>query len=313
MSTPIAAALTYIGISKEVTLGTPVAAPAFFIPANQPQPEQIHERIRDEAYDNNISAIRGVYDGVADSTFDFDGPLYPDAFGYLLAATGLTDTKTGTGPVVHTFKLAAGANQPPSYTLYHFNGVEVRAYPGMMLDSLEVKIGATGMVTYSAKWKGWKSSTVTTPSAAFTAVKPFVGWQGALTIGGATVDRLMEETITITRGVDTIHTINGSQSPSTTFAGQLTVTRHQVFLFADNTEWNHLVNNDQNAVVTTIQQPAAGPSLVLTSTVTAWMKAPSARGQGAIMQLEADLECVQNATDGGPIAAVLTNSIATAY
>lgn len=86
----------YVGIAKESTQGTYVT-PAFYLPCQKIDAEDVFIEIRDESYRNNDTLIQGIYQGPGDSTFSIDMMAYPDALGYILRGIVGPDTVTTTG------------------------------------------------------------------------------------------------------------------------------------------------------------------------------------------------------------------------
>src|SRR5437764_8905162 len=94
---PLLAQTTYIRYAKETVQGTPVAA-TLDIPVTKHSGADSPTYIKDQSMVNNIGKVRGIYQGVWDSEFSFDGHLYPEVIGPLLVHCGLADTVSGTAP-----------------------------------------------------------------------------------------------------------------------------------------------------------------------------------------------------------------------
>lgn len=307
------ARLGHLGLAKEVTQGTPVV-PAFFVPYRSVSPETTFNPIRDESVRANSSVLQGLYQGAGESTFGFGGHPHMDTFGHLLAAIGLVDTvgATSGGRTAHTMK--ATAAQPPSYTITDFDVVEARAYPGMMLDELGLKVDVKGAVDYDAKWKGWPSAAAATPVPSFTAEEPLIGWELTFTAGGASSTRVQSAEWTLARGVEVIHGSDGNQSPRETFADGLQCDLKASVLFEDLTDYNRFLSYATHAVVGAITQPVARGDSALTLTMTSAVCHKAAQGRdGKYVTLDLELSGVYNVTDAGPVQALLRSTRATAF
>ncbi len=310
--------LQYIGLMKETVLGTyaaPSGAGSLFLPYDgAPKPHDVIEYITDDAVDANVSRLRAVYQGNKDAEFSWDGKLYPEAVGPFLVALGLADTVTGAGPYTHTHKVPAAGTQPPSYSITDYDGVNPRGWPGAMLDQLQIKVPATGPVTYTVDWKGWPSATQSAPTVAEPTSSAFLTWQNQLTIGGVASTRLISGDITFKRNAETIHTAQNSQAPKTTWASAFEVDASAKLLYEDTSDLTRYLTNTQPTVVWTMTQPGGGSSPVLTITFTkaAWTDGAVDKS-GKYTMLDVKWSGVYNATDGGPVSATLLNGVSTAY
>lgn len=307
------ARLGHIGLAKEVTMGTPVV-PAFFLPYRSASPETVYNPIRDESVRANSSVLQGLYQGHGESTYGFGGHPHMDTFGHLLAALGLVDTVGATtgGRTAHTLKATAAA--PPTYTITDYDAVEARAYPGMGLDELSIKVDVKGAVDYDAKWKGWPSAAASTPVPSFTSEEPLIGWQLAFTAGGASTTRVQSAEWTFSRGVEIIHGSDGNQSPRETFADGLQANLKCSVLFEDLTDYNRFLSYAPHAISGAIAQPVARGDSSLTLTMSSAVCHKASQGRdGKYVTLDLELDGVYNVTDAGPVQAVLRSTRATAF
>jgi Phage tail tube protein len=307
--------LGWSGLAKEVVEGTALD-PTVFIPFTRFIAEDIPNYVRDESIAASATLVRGVYQGEFDSTVDHECHAYPSAIGPLLVAAGFVDTITGAGPsYTHTFKLSSSAAQPPSYTWTDWNRAVYRQYPGCRLDELVITVDARGATKLQSKWKGWKSVIAgDTPTPTFSAAIPFLNWQTALSIGGAPDAKMISAALTVKRATEAIHTLRNNQSPYTDFAGPVEADWKLKVVFEDETEWTHLLSNDQPAIQLVITSVTGTPAPVFTlqSDTAPWVKAPIDRTQ-KFMQLDADIVGSLNATDNGPVMFVLVDGHTPAY
>jgi hypothetical protein len=306
--------LAFVGLGKETVQGTAVPA-TIYVPVDKSSLKamDVPAYVEDDSLDGNIGKIRGGYQGELKSTVDWTGMAYPDLVGNWLVAAGLADTISGAGPYTHAFKVPAAGTVPPSYTITVYNVAETRQYPGCMLDQVEWTIDAKGAVKVALKWLGWPSTTTTKPTPTWPAIAPWQGWQASLSIGGSANAKVLSGKIAIQRTPTDIRTMANVQAPYNIFPDAISATEKWKFAFLDTVDWTHIMSNDQPAVVATLTAPSAGPVLVLTSTKTLWKAAPVDFSNPYVEVGDADITCITNATDIGPIAALLANSVSTAY
>jgi hypothetical protein len=306
--------LGHVGWAKEVTPGTYVA-PTLFIPYTASNPEDVLEYVNDESADANGTHVRGVYQGVKDSTFDLSGNLYPEVIGALMVCLGLADTVTGAGPYTHTFKMPAAYVVPPSASLTDFNTVEARGYPGQKLSELKVVTDAKGTAKYTSAWMGFPSAAQSTPTPSYPATpSSLMGWETAVTVGGTASDRNINTEITVKRNVEAVHSQNGVQAPREMLADAIEASFSCKSIFDASTDFNHLLSNDQPALQVAITTPGGGSNPVLTlkmSKVSVSKAKVDRSGKYAVLDWSGD--GIYNATDAGPIQATLLNAVSTQY
>jgi hypothetical protein len=218
----------------------------------------------------------------------------------------------GAGSYNHKFRLTAA--QPPSYSITDYDGYETLGYPGMMEDQLDLTIDAKTMVKAATQWKGWPAASQSQPTPSWPALPPGLGWEASYTIGGVAVTRIVSMGLTAKRSAEPIHTSQGLQTPFNVFAAELEASMKIKGLRLDDTERNHVLNNDQPTFVASITSPSGSPAPVLTITATksAWKKAPTDRS-GKYMQGDYTVDLVTNTTDSGPFQVRLANGVSTAY
>jgi hypothetical protein len=234
---PKATQLSFLGIAKEVTPGTPVAA-SNFIPVTQITPKDNLTLLDDKGY---RGALVDVYDqiaGVLSGTLDFDGDVFPDTVGFALAGVLGDVTTTGaSAPFTHAFAvLNSGSGQPPSYTLNDNYVAGNRQYPGARFSEVGFKFSADGLLTYSAKATTFGSATASAPTTSFTSIPPMVGWQGVAQIGGVTQAGLIDGEVTIKRSVTVVNTVDGTQAPAQLWSGPVQVDGKATLVMEDDTQ-----------------------------------------------------------------------------
>ena len=313
---------SYLGIAKEVTKGTPVAATDFIPVAKDAlKPQDIIDPLYDQGLRGSNVLNYNYIPGRTRSTFDFGGAVFADTVGYALA--GLLGSVTTTGasaPYTHTISLlnstTSGADaQPISYTLTDFYAVNVRQYPGCQFSDFSLRFNADGMLEYDAKTTGWASATTSDPTPSFSTVLPTPVWRGTVSIGGSAVSTAMTGNIDMTRPVTPVYGISATQNPYNIFLGPLEVTGKITFLMENDTELTRFLNNSQPAIVLNWAYGAGASAVQIQATITkgAYTAAVIERGEDFV-QVSIDLNAQSNTTDAGstggfaPIKWVLQNA-----
>ena len=313
---------SYLGIAKEVTKGTAVAA-TDFIPVGKDtiKPQDIIDPLYDQGLRGSNVLNYNYIPGRTRSTFDFGGAVFADTIGYALAGImGEVATSGASAPFTHTISLlnASGTGsdaQPISYTLTDFYAVNVRQYPGCQFSDFSLRFNADGMLEYDAKTTGWASNTTTVPVPSFSTVLPTPVWRGTVTIGGSSVATAMTGNIDMTRPVTPVYGISNTQNPYNIFLGPLEVTGKITFLMEADTELTRFLNNSQPAIVLNWAYGAGASALQIQATLTkgAYTAAVIERGEDFV-QVSIDLNAQSNTTDAGssggfsPIEWVLQNA-----
>lgn len=313
---------SYLGIAKEATKGTAVAA-TDFIPVGKDtiKPQDIIDPLYDQGLRGSNVLNYNYIPGRTRSTFDFGGAVFADTIGYALAGImGEVATSGASAPYTHTISLlnASGTGsdaQPISYTLTDFYAVNVRQYPGCQFSDFSLRFNADGMLEYDAKTTGWASNTTSVPTPSFSTVLPTPVWRGTVSIGGSSVATAMTGNIDLTRPVTPVYGISATQNPYNIFLGPLEVTGKITFLMEADTELTRFLNNSQPAIVLNWAYGAGASALQIQATLTkgAYTAAVIERSEDFV-QVSIDLNAQSNTTDAGasggfaPIEWVLQNA-----
>lgn len=247
---------SYLGIAKEVTKGTPVAATDFIpVAKDSIKPVDVIDPLYDQGLRGSNVLNYNYIPGRTRSTFDFGGAVFADTIGYSIAGLlGAVATTGVSAPYTHTVSLlnslTSGTDtQPISYTLTDFYAVEVREYPGCQFSDFSLKFNADGLLEYDAKTTGWLSNTTSDPTPTFSTLLPTPVWRGSVTIGGSSVSTSMTGNIDMTRPVTPIYGISNTQQPYQVFLGPLEVTGKVTFVMEDDSQLLNYLNNTQPALV----------------------------------------------------------------
>ena len=256
---PVASALSYLGIAKETTKGTAVAA-TNYLPVLTITPQDKVTYLPDKSMRGSMVEMYDDVLGVTASDFGYGGPVYGDSVGWALA--GVTgDVVTGavvSGVSPHVMSVKNNG-QPSAYTLADYYGLtQARAYAGQQFSEVALKYNADTLFTYTAKSSGWASTLVTKPTAAFTAVQAAPTWAATATIAGSASLLVETAEITLKRPVSIIHTAANTQLPQAAFSGPLSVAGKMTLLMPDDAELNRYLNGTQTVVVLDFTTGTAG-------------------------------------------------------
>lgn len=316
---------SYVGIAKEVTKGTAVAA-TDFIPVAKDSLKPVD--VIDPLYDTGLRGSNVVnynyIQGRTRSTFDFGGAVFADTIGYPIAGLmGAVATVGASAPYTHTVSLlnslTSGTDtQPISYTMTDFYAVNVRQFPGCQFSDFSLKFNADGMLEFDTKSTGFASNTTTDPTPSFSTVLPTPVWQGTVSIGGSAVAYSMEGNIDMSRAVTPIYGISQTQDPYQVFLGPLEVTGTIKFIMTADTELTRYLTNSQPAIVLNWAYGAGASAVQIQATISkgAYVAAAIDRGDDFV-SVTVELNGQANTTDAGssggysPIKWVLQNAKAS--
>ncbi len=306
--------LTKIGVARESSWGA-ADAPQVLLPVEPPSITEPYEQILDNLQRGLYAADFGAYQGAGHVEMSLSGQFYPEEVGFLLTAM-IGSPSSGTSvPYEHDFTMAT--SQPPSLAIQdegavYKSGATKRRYTGMLPSSLVFSFSsAEGVLAWSADLTG-KLGTAPGSGAIPSAVgtSPFLGWQGALTIGSANT-RLIDAEITLEREVEMRHGSDGTQYAVAGYSGALTATATMTLDAIDNTELDYVLGHSSNTVVLTFSYGAgnAERSIAFTMTKFNWGEAPAELDRsGVFVTLGISGRALYNDTDAGPIAVTLKNA-----
>jgi len=308
---------SFLGIAKETTFGTAVAATAY-LPVKSMKPKDKLALLDDAGMRGSMVDSYGKIAGPVFAEYDFEGDVFPDTVGYALAGVLGDVTVTGaSAPYTHAMAvLNSGTGQPPSYTLSDYYAIATRQFAGVKFSEVGIKFAGDGLLTYSAKAVSLASATTSAPTPSYTAVAPLAGWVGAVTIGGSGNLTLIDGECTIKRPVAVMHTVDGTQAPYALWSGPVTVSGKMNLVMEDDTQLLNYLNNSQPSLDINYAQ-GAGASAVqvkLHMTKAAYGSAEIERGKDYI-GLSVDFEAIANTTDVGgsggysPIKVTLQNAL----
>jgi hypothetical protein len=316
---------SYVGIAKETTKGTAVAATDYLLLNKDAfKPQDIIDPLYDKGLRGSAVENYNYIPGRTRSEVGYGGSVFADGIGYAL--TGLMGACATTGasaPFTHTISLKNSLSattdiQPLSYTITDFYAAAVRQYAGQQFTDFNLKFSADGMLEYDAKSTGFISATTTAPTPTFSTVLPTPVWQGTVSIGGSSVSNAMEGNISLKRPVTPIYGISNTQNPFQVFVGALEVTGSIKFIMENDTELTRFLTNTQPAIVLNWASGAGASALQIQATITkgAYTSAVIERSEDFVT-VTIELNGQGNTTDAGasggfaPIKWVLQNAKAS--
>ena len=315
----------FLGIAKEATKGTAVAA-TNYIPVRTLNPKDVVRYLDDLSNRGNMVKLYNEVQGVVASEIELGGDVFSDTIGWpLFGILGADDFVLGTGaPNTHTMAVKNTTDgQATSHTLsdsYIPNvSANTRQFAGCQVQDIQFKFNADGLLEYTAHYQGFKSATATNPTSSFTGLVPMAAWHGTTTIGGTSNLNLQEGEINLKRTVTPIFNVAGSQSPKAVWQGPLEVDGRALFILEDDTELTRYLTNTQPSFVVDFTQGsgATAEEVKFQMTKCAYTVASVTRGKD-YMELDVNFKAVANSTDGNtagtglsPIKCLLGNAVAT--
>lgn len=248
-------AFAHVGIAKEVTFGTPVAASDYLEIVSESISHNIEEIVRE--------AIRGIVDepasveGLNTVAGDIVVEVQPETIGYLLrSALGAPETTGEVAPYAHTFiptqtDFETKCALPP-YTLeVHRDLEQAFQFAGCVVNNLQFSWGVDQKIlrcTASILGKSVDLIAKTTPE--FEAANPFTWEQATYKAGSplAAIDTLTAIQITVNNNLEAVATLNNTKEISRIRRnGFRTVEVQFTFEVEDLTEYSKFAAQSENA------------------------------------------------------------------
>ena len=314
---------SYLGVAKEVTKGTPVAATAF-IPINKDsfKPVDIIGPLYDEGLRGSMVQTYGYIQGRRHTEIDLGGLAYADTIGWILQSVLGADNVTGsTAPYTHAISLknaTSGDAQPDSLTITDYYAAGTRYYPGCQFHDFTLTFNADGQLEYTTKATGFPSTTTSAPTPSFSTVTATPVWTGTVTIAGSAKAYTQSGTLTMSRKIDPIFGISNTQAPYQVFVGALQVTGKLTFVMENDDELTRFLTNTQPSLVFNFSQGSSTTATEIQFTVSkgAYTTGAIERTQDHV-QVTVDITAIANTSDAGassgyaPIKWELKNAVAS--
>ncbi len=230
---------------------------------------------------------------------------------------------TVTGLTSHKFSLANAPNtsgdQPPSLSIWDFDGDQWRTISAAQIDELTIKGNATGLVDYTVTFFGNPAVTnATAPSVSYTAAETPPPWTVTILIGGTQIATVVDWEFSFKRGVKPIPALTGTQEYFQYFAGPLTCTAKLTFVEQTNSPYlADFLAATKQALDVTVFDIASGNALNIHSSKCIFTTGDLDRSKEWV-EVPVDVQLLPtatDATDGGvsPVAITVANSVTTQY
>lgn len=310
--------LAALGVAKETTAGTAVAATAW-VPWKTLTPKDDTNPIEDTGQRGAPVDNFGIYAGQKGSELDLGGDVMADSIGWLLASV-LPDLATtgASAPYSHAFStLCSGDTQPVSQTWTIFDPLGTWQYPGMQFSELGFKWNADGLFEWSAKGMGWTYVSGSTPTTSFSAVPPVANW--AITCQIAGTDTFVQDgELTIKRAVTAIRGSAGTQNPYRIWSGDVSVEGKATLVMENTTQADAFQASTAQSFQASYSQGTGSTATGLTLHCSKAVYTEGSRNYGKdYIEQPVTFKAVGNTSDVGasggysPILATLTNAVAS--
>ncbi|WP_371646493.1 phage tail tube protein [Streptomyces mirabilis] len=309
--------LAVLGVAKEVTPGTPVAATKW-VPYKTLTPKDDVNLIEDVGQRGAPVDNFGQYAGQKGAELDLGGDVFADTIGWLLASVLPDLVTTGaSAPFSHVFStLCTGDTQPTPQTWTIFDPLGTWQYPGAQFSELGFKWNADGLFEWSAKAQTWPYATTTTPTPSFTSVAPVANWN--ITCKLASVNTFVQDgELTIKRNMTVIRGAAGTQNPYRIWTGDVSVEGKLTLVMEDSAQRTIFQAGTAQAFDVVYSQGASAAlnGLQLHCSQVAYTEGTPSYGKEYI-ELPVTFKAIGNVTDVGasggysPIKATLQNAVA---
>ncbi|MHB8511485.1 MAG: phage tail tube protein [Actinomycetota bacterium] len=321
---PRATTLSFLGVAKEATPGTAVAATDFF-PVSAFTPEDMYHYTPDKGIRGSFVKAYGEIPTAAWAQYGFAGDVFPDGIGYPLSSIlGDGSFTLGSGaPNTWTFAVNNSASvngQPPTFTMTDFNGFNARQFAYWRCSDLSFKFDPNGLLTYDAKGLASASATATTPTSSFSTETVIANWRGITTLGGTASSILQSGEVNISRVVSPILNLAGSQTPYKIWAGAVDVKGKLLLVYEDDTQLANYTGQTATSLDLNFSLGSGTGlrTIELHMSNVLYTNAKITRNEAkGYVELEVDYEAVANTTDIGatggysPIKVTLKNAKST--
>lgn len=243
-------ALAHIGLAKETTFGTPVAATAY-LPF---ETESITAEI-EQVVDSSLKALLDEspsYGGLETYGGEIVFPVRPTSVGHILRAAMGEPTTTGTNPYTHTFipkqaEFSADCFLPPYTIEVHRDLSSAFQYAGCVVNSLQLSYGAKQKILKAqAEIIAKDVALITKSTPSFETNDPFLWHQAVLQVGGANNNIFEEFSVKLNNNLEGVATLNNTKKIAKIWpTGVRTVEVDATIGIYDLTEYNRFVNQSE--------------------------------------------------------------------
>ncbi len=309
--------LSAVGLAKELTFGTPVAA-TDFLPMSgctiEADPGLFYPPVMQGQRDLNIYPLYGQQKNLG----AIDGPLFPtNGIPLLVYALG-TDVVTGTSPYTHTI---TQANQLSSLTVEkNLGNFQSEQWAGCRVNKYTLKCAnSDSPVEITADVIAQSVAVLATPTPISTINElPFVFAEMTLTIMGQVAAQATNLQLDIENGLKPTYTFAQSHDPSfiTPVTRKISGTFDVVFDSLNDVNWgffSKMLAQTQGSLVILLAHPSSGGSVQITLPVINIEKYADDVKMEDVIISSVTFEAALDQATGATISTVVTNSQATAY
>lgn len=243
-----------LGLAIEATRGTPVT-PTYWLPFVTMSFFDRTETQREEQGMGNIADSDSMYVTMRMGEGDVESQIYDQGLGYILTSLlGAAPVTTGVGPYTHTFTMSS-SNQPKSLSLYWKDPDRSYMFPMATVESLEISVEPTGIVSYTIHFKSksardWTSLTPDFTTLGTKFLHQHLQTRLATTVGGlsaATAISLKNLSLTINRNT-VFDSVMGTVEPEDVLGQQMSVEGSIELNLEDDTYRNYMLNGSYRAM-----------------------------------------------------------------
>ena len=243
-----------LGIAIEATRGVPVA-PTYWLPFVTMSFYDKTTTQREEQGMGNIADSDSIYVTLKMGEGEVESQLYDSALGYILTSLlGAVPVTTGGNPYTHTFTLS-NTNQQKSLSLYWKDPDRSYMFPLAVVDSLNVKVEPSGIISYTIGFKSKSARDWTSQTPDFKTLGSKFLHQHAETrlatsiagLSGATAISLKNLDLTISRNT-IFDEVIGTVEPEDILGQQISVEGSLDLNLEDDTYRNYMLNGSYRAL-----------------------------------------------------------------
>lgn len=312
--------LSAVGVSKESTYGTPVAA-STYLPMTgctlETDPGYFSPELMMNTRDLHVFNLYGE----AKFTGAVDGPLFPsNAVEFLIAAIGTDAVSGSTSPYSH---LISQANALPSLTVEkNVGNFESLQFAGCRVGKFSLKVAAgneAAMIT--ADLTGRSAAILDSPTAvSIVNEEPFVFSEASATIFGTARYEATSAEFTIDNGLKETYTFAGSGNRGPAYVTPVTVASSGTLdvvwdSFDDSTygDYTKMVNGTEGAFALALAHPTGGYGATLTAPQVVYSKMSNDLKISDVILSTLNWAATKNLTDGYTVQATVLNGVSTSY
>lgn len=214
---------------------------------------------------------------------------------------------------------SAVGDQPPSFTIWDYDGEEWRTISACQVDELNFKGNATGLVEYTVSMMGNAGvQNASAPSTSYTGLQTPAPWTFGALLGSTFTPTITDWSLSLKRGTKPIPALTGTQSYLQFFAGPIQCTAKLTFVEQAGSPYlaNYL-NGTRQVFDFTIWDMLAGGAFNFHSTSAMFTTGELDRSK-EYPQVPVTVQFLPTTTDAtagsrSPFSTTVANAVTTAY